>query len=305
MTQVHTIHLPLWQLGLALVPFLFFILAAAGLRRLLHSQPESGEEPDWSVPKLAGSSEKSPFHRWDVRCKILSLLVYAFLIASLRHLQPALIAVGVSVFALILARTPLSRAAFRFLAVSGFLSMLLLVMPFSAPAHAGDTVLIFGGLDVLGFNLRGLAVAGSIAAKGVAIALLSEPLLNTASLPVTLQGLTRLGVPRMFGQMVLISHRYLHVFRDEARRMAAGMQVRGFRNGSQMATFKAVANFLGMLFVRSFERTERVFDAMQARGYQGRFPETAEMHICAWDVLFGLAWVLFGAALLAFDLFWM
>jgi cobalt/nickel transport system permease protein len=35
-----------------------------------------------------------------------------------------------------------------------------------------------------------------------------------------------------------------------------------------MDTLRALASFLGMLFVRSFERTERVFDAMQARGYK-------------------------------------
>jgi cobalt/nickel transport system permease protein len=157
-------------------------------------------------------------------------------------------------------------------------------MPFSAPARPGDTVLAFGGLSVTGFNLRGLVLAAVIAAKAGAITLLMEPLLATAPLPVTLHGLSRLGVPEMVGQMVLLSYRYLHVFRHEAGRMASGMEVRGFRKQSDLETLKAVANFLGMLFVRSYERTERVFDAMRARGYQGRFPDPVELELTPGDL---------------------
>ena len=96
--------------------------------------------------------------------------------------------------------------------------------------------------------MRGLVLAATIASKAVAITLLMEPLLSTAPLPVTLYGLSRLGAPDMIGQMVLLSHRYLHVFRHEALRMSSGMRVRGFRRRTDLSTLRAVANFIGMLF---------------------------------------------------------
>jgi cobalt/nickel transport system permease protein len=105
----------------------------------------------------------------------------------------------------------------------------------------------------------------------------------------------------MVGQMVLLSHRYLHVFRHEAERMAAGMRVRGFRKRTDLETLRAVANFLGMLFVRSFERTERVFDAMRARGYRGRFPPPAKLRMQKADIALAFAWLAIGAALVAYD----
>ena len=135
----------------------------------------------------------------------------------------------------------------------------------------------------------------------MAITLLMEPLLSTAPLPVTLHGLSRLGAPEMIGQMVLLSHRYLHVFRHEARRMASGMQVRGFRKRTDLETLRAVANFLGMLFVRSFERTERVFDAMRARGYTGRFPDPVELALQPKDLVLTVAWLAMGVALIVYD----
>jgi len=271
------------------------------LRRIVHNRSAPGEDPDWSVPPLTDAAGVSPFHRWDVRCKIVTILVYSFVIASLSHLASAMAAMGISLLVLVITRASFAKVVLRLLAITGFVSMFLVVMPFSAPIHNGDTVLVFNGMDWLSFNLRGLLLAATIAAKAFAIALLMEPLLSTAPLPVTLHGLSRLGVPEMVGQMVLLSYRYLHVFRHEARRMSSGMQVRGFRKRTDLKTLRAVGNFIGMLFVRSFERTERVFDAMRARGYRGRFPEPVELHLRTSDLFLAIAWIAVGTALIAYD----
>ncbi len=302
MPQINPVERPLWQLPvLVLLPLAVLAVAVIWLRRLALSRSTPGEERDWSVPPLADAAAASPFHQWDARCKIVTILVYSFMIASLGHLVSALFAMGISSAILLTARVSIVKVLMRLLAIAGFVSMFLVVMPFTVPVLSGDTVVIFGGLGWLGFNLRGLLLAATIAAKAIAITLLMEPLLSTAPLPVTLHGLSRLGVPEVVGQMVLLSYRYLHVFRHEARRMASGMQVRGFRKRSDVQTLRAVANFLGMLFVRSFERTERVFDAMRARGYRGRFPEPEVRPLTAKDLVLAVVWLVIGIALVASD----
>jgi len=302
MTEITQIQMPIWQLPvLVFIPLGVMACVVTGLRRLVHRKNAAGEEPDWSVPPLETANRMSLLHSWDVRCKIVTILLYAFLIAGLRHLTPALMAIVLSGLVLVAAKSSLPKVLIRLLAIVGFISMFLVIMPFTAPIIDGDTVLIFGGLDWLGFNLRGLHLATIIAAKAIAITMLMEPLIATAPLPVTLQGLSRLGAPEMVAQMILLSYRYLQVFRSEARRMAAGMQVRGFRKRTNFATLRAVANFLGMLFVRSFERTERVFDAMRARGYQGRFPEMVELHLQTRDIVLAVIWLLAGLILFVFD----
>ncbi len=302
MTDILRLELPLWQVPLLLLlPLVLLGMAVFALRRSLRRRSVPGEEPDWSVPPLEDGAGTSLFHRWEVRCKLVGLLAYAFLVASLQQLEMALAALALSLLALGLARTPWPRALARLLALSGFLTMFMVVMPLTAAERPGDTLVVFAGLEWLEFNLRGLQLAATIAAKGAAIALLSEPLLATAPLPVTLQGLARLGAPEMLGQMVLLSHRYLHVFRQEALRMAGGMQVRGFRKRTDLPTLQAVANFLGMLFVRSFERTERVYAAMQARGYQGRLPAPEPAPLQPSDLLLAAAWIALGLALVLGD----
>ncbi|MEJ2660957.1 MAG: cobalt ECF transporter T component CbiQ [Desulfobacteraceae bacterium] len=296
------ISLPLWQLPvLVLLPVAVLVALGIGMRRFVRRRSAPGEERDWSVPHLAAMAGTSPLHRWDVRCKLVTILVYSFMVVSLGRLTSALAAVAVSLLVLVIARASLAKVLMRLLAISGFVGMFFVVMPLTAPVHSGDTVVIFGGLEWLGFNLRGLQLAATIGAKAVAITLLMEPLLSTAPLPVTLHGLSRLGAPEIIGQMVLLSYRYLHVFRHEALRMSSGMQVRGFRKRTDLQTLRAVANFLGMLFVRSFERTERVFDAMRARGYRGRFPEPETTSMAAKDLVLAAVWLVAGAALVACD----
>jgi len=302
MADVTLVQIPLWQL-LAMVATPLGLLAAGVslLRRLVRLRSAEKNNPDWSVPQLEGTAGNSLLHRWDVRCKIVTILVYSFMITAIRQMTPALAAIGLSCLVLVAARVSLVKVLMRLLAIVGFITMFLLVMPFTVPLHSGDTVIIFGGLNWLHFSMRGFWLAATIAAKAVAITLLMEPLLATAPLPVTLQGLSRLGVPDMAGQMVLLSYRYLNVFRHEARRMSTGMQVRGFRKRTGVDTIQAMANFLGMLFVRSFERTERVFDAMRARGYRGRFPDQAELRLRPMDLVGAGLWLTVGVALLVYD----
>jgi len=83
--------------------------------------------------------------------------------------------------------------------------------------------------------------------------------------------------------------------------MSSAMIVRGFSKRTNLETLKTLANFLGMLFIRSFERTEAVFIAMKARGYKGRFPAPADLNLRATDIFITTIWIALGAALIIYD----
>ena len=303
MTDGQIIQLPLVLLLAAfLVLGLVSLLALKILKAALAGQQSAQAEPDWSVPVLdADAAGDSLFHRWDVRFKLVALLGFALLVVATRSPWSALIALLIAFAAVLLAQLPPLRSLKRLLAMSGFLGMFLLVMPLTAVVHPEDTLLVFAGLEFLPFNLRGLQLALAITGKACAVALLMEPLLATASLPRTVEGLTRLGVPEKVAQMILLAHRYIFVFLEEARRMKTGMQVRGFRPRTNTETLQVMGNFLGMLFVRSFERTHRVYAAMQSRGYQGRFPAPFYFKVTVGDWLHAGVWLLLGVALLVLD----
>ncbi|MDO3377493.1 cobalt ECF transporter T component CbiQ [Geoalkalibacter halelectricus] len=281
------------------------VLAVLLLKRAAARAQSSCPEQNWSVPTIDhAQAGDSLFHRWDVRFKLVGLLSLAFFMVATRSLAGGLLALGLAGIAAVAARVCWKRVARRLLAMAGFLAMFLLIMPLTAAVQPGDTLVIFPEIAALAFNLRGLELALAICAKAFAVALLMEPLFATAPLSTTLEGLSRLGVPARVSQMILLAHRYIFVFLDEARRMSIGMNVRGFRKRTRVETLRVMGNFLGMLFIRSFERTHRVHDAMQARGFEGEFPRQAAFDARGGDWLKGAGCLILGLALVLIDRLW-
>lgn len=261
-----------------------------------------GGEPNWSVPTLDAFADRiSFFHQWDPRFKLISLFAFCFLVVSLQTLLWSSLALGLAILAAIFCRIPLQRVGKRLLAMAGFLSMFLLVLPLTAPLREGETLIYLPGLPDFPLHMAGLHLALTVVVKASTVALIMEPLFATAPLSVTLAALSRLGMPASIGQMVLLSHRYIFVFLQEMIRMYRGMRVRGFTPASDIATLNTMGNFLGMLFVRSFERTQRVYDAMLCRGYDGRFPSFTCFTATGKDWAKALLWGMMGVLLLVCD----
>ncbi len=271
-------------------------LGALGLRRRkrhgIESVPAADAEALGALPELdLSETASSVFHRWDPRFKIASLIIFSFVVVSLHFWPPLLLCLGLAAGASAAARTPLRRASRRLGAMSGFLLMLLIVMPVTVPFHEGDRLLLIDGLPILTLNLRGLELAARIATKAVVVALIMEPLLSTCPFSVTLAAVHRLGVPLVLCQMLLLMYRYVFVFRHEVQRMWVGMTVRGFRSRSGWETMASLGSFLGMLFVRSMERTQRVHEAMLCRGYTGAFPTTVRFDAAPRDWAWAAFWI--------------
>ncbi|HHK60778.1 MAG TPA: cobalt ECF transporter T component CbiQ, partial [Desulfobacterales bacterium] len=278
--------------------------AALQLRRLRRRQngQADAQEPDWSAPVLDEAADRdSPFHRWDARLKIASLFIYCFLVVSLQTLIWAAAALAISIAAVVASRIPWTRPLRRLAAMSGFLTMFLIVVPLTAPAVPGETLIVLDPFSSLILHGEGLRLATLVVLKACAIALLMEPLLATAPLAVTLQALAALRLPNAICQMILLAHRYIHVLGHEARRMHRSMRLRGFAPRTDLATLRAYGNFLGMLFVRSFDRTQRVFEAMQSRGYRGAFPTWTTFAATPADWAKGAFWIIMGFILLTMD----
>jgi len=61
------------------------------------------------------------------------------------------------------------------------------------------------------------------------------------------------------------------VIHKEYHRLVNAMKMRGFRPGTNMHTYRTYAYLVGMLLVRSFDRSKRIVAAMKCRGFKGKF----------------------------------
>jgi cobalt/nickel transport system permease protein len=133
-------------------------------------------------------------------------------------------------------------------------------------------------VEVLGLTVSqpGLEAAWNILAKatlGVAASVLLAATTRSRDL---LDGLVQLRVPPLLVEIASFMLRYVHVVGDEWRRMGLARAARGFDAHGPRA-WPTQARSAGVLFIRSYERGERVHLAMQARGYQGQMPVMREV----------------------------
>jgi cobalt/nickel transport system permease protein len=94
-----------------------------------------------------------------------------------------------------------------------------------------------------------------------------------ATVPVVTlgQALHQMWVPDKLAHLLLFTYRYIYVFETEYRRLVQAMKIRGFRPRTNLHTYRSYGYLAAMLLVRSFDRAERVFQAMLCRGFDGTF----------------------------------
>ena len=96
----------------------------------------------------------------------------------------------------------------------------------------------------------------------------------TTSLPDLLLAMRSLRLPRLMIAILGLMWRYLAVLVDEALRMIRARESRsgswGAGGGGSLAwRSRVTGGMAGTLFLRGYERSERIYNAMLARGYDG------------------------------------
>lgn len=94
-------------------------------------------------------------------------------------------------------------------------------------------------------------------------------LTNTTRFSELLKGLRKLGMPRILAVNLSFLYRYLFVLLDEIMRMRQARDCRRAGRAGLLTELKTLGSMLGTLMVRSFERAERVYQAMLSRGFTG------------------------------------
>ena len=208
----------------------------------------------------------SPVHRAPAHLKLLALLGFVLLVvATPREWFAAYAAYLLVLLGVVrLARVPYGFLAKRMVVEVPFVVFAVL-MPFVATGPR---------TEVLGVALSepGLLAAWGLLAKGTLGVLASLTMAATTEPTDVLAGLQRLRVPELVVQIMALMIRYLDVVTAELGRMLVAMRSRGCDPRSPRH-WPALARSLGALFVRSYERGERVHLAMLSRGYTGRLPD--------------------------------
>ncbi|NSC22194.1 cobalt ECF transporter T component CbiQ [Streptomyces albus subsp. chlorinus] len=207
----------------------------------------------------------SPVHALPAQCKLAAVFCFVLVVvATPREAVWAFGAYGV----LLAAVAAASRVRARHL-----LTRMVIEVPFVAFAVLLPFVAEGERITVLGVPLSepGLWGAWNVLAKGTLGVAASVLLASTTRLDQLLLGLARLRLPPLLCQIATFMVRYADVISDEMRRMRTARLSRGFEARGPRH-WGVLAKSAGSLFIRSYERGERVHLAMLSRGYTGTMP---------------------------------
>ncbi len=207
----------------------------------------------------------SILHRLDPRFRIVSAAVYSSVVALSRNFQVLITAVIISSILVLFAQLPAREILKRILAVNIFILLLWLVLPLT---FHGSIAVKFGPLPVYG---AGIVMAAQITLKSNAIVLALIALVATMNFSILGYSLNWLRVPDKIVHLLLMTYRYVFLIEQEYQRLIRAAQIRGFRPGTNLHTYKTYASIVGMLLVRATLRADRVYKAMLCRGFRRKF----------------------------------
>jgi cobalt/nickel transport system permease protein len=213
----------------------------------------------------------SPIHRLDPRLKLLATLAFVIVATSTPpQAWPAfLLLAALAIGAVVLSRVPPGEALKRSAVALPFAGMAALSLLFTRTGQ------IVWSWSLLGWRIaitdQGAMLFASILIKSWLSILVSGLLVDSTPFPELLVALHALGVPSVLAAIISFMYRYLFVLVDEAMRLQTARDARSAGTGGTLSwRVQVLGGMIGSLFIRSYERSERIYAAMLSRGYAGQ-----------------------------------
>jgi cobalt/nickel transport system permease protein len=215
----------------------------------------------------------SPLHRLEARLKAVgaSALIVAAVLVPPERTWPFAAYLALLVGLAGLARLPAAPVLRRLWGFAPFILTAVVLLPFTRPGDGTVAVWLGIGRLQLPVYRAGLLAAKGVAFKSVISALAVILLASTTPFSGLLHALERLRFPKLLLAVIAFLYRYLFLLQGEFLRLTRAARSRNWEAGRLPMRLRAAGGIVGSLFLRTYDRGERVYTAMLARGYDGRF----------------------------------
>lgn len=234
----------------------------------------------------------SLIHELDPRIKVV--VTVAFIVSNALLPDGAWIAFGLA-WAFILFANALSGLGIGFTFKRSFIALPFalsaITVLFSLPGEPVSTFrLLMWDLTISDAGLLRFVSIVIRSWLSVQVAIL---LVGTTEFPKIVHALNHLRVPTILTVIISFLYRYLFVLTDEVLRMLRARQARsaavaGINSGGSVLWRARIAGHMaGQLFLRSYERSDRIYNAMLSRGYKGELMTIHPHHFHRSDLWIG------------------
>ena len=250
------------------------------------------------------SEGNSLIHRLDPRTKLITTLAFILVVVLTpmgRWEAFALYFVMVAAL-IIISRLPVLYVLRRSLAIIPFVVLIAIFIPFFKEGEVAGSYNVW--LWELTVTYSGIQLFCNILAKAWLSILCLILLTSTTPFSHLLRGLEKLRIPRVMVMILSFMYRYLFVLVDEVMRMKQARDSR-YLGGGRWRQMRTVGNMIGTLFIRSYERGERVYAAMVARGFDGEVRTLETPGFGQRDALFSITLGLFIGSVIVASLWYL
>jgi cobalt/nickel transport system permease protein len=224
------------------------------------------------------TSGDSMIHRLDPRMRVSVTAVYSFVVALSYQIPVLIMALVLSAILIAISRVNIKKVLKRIALVNTLIFLLWLALPFT---FNGEVLTRIGPFAIY---RPGVTLAAQITLKSNTILLAFIALIATMPFATLGHALHWLRVPQKIVHLLLMTYRYIFVIEQEYKRLLRAAKIRGFQPGTNINTYRTFSYVIGMLFVRSAARAERVHQAMLCRGFKGKFYNLQEFQtgVASW-----------------------
>ena len=215
------------------------------------------------------------FHRLDPRAKIITALLTLIIVISetpdgIKHFYVYFILIFL---AIAVSKIPFSFIAKRTLLILPFILITAASIPFSSWL-TNDYA-----------DRQSIILALLVTLKAVFAVLLLTLLTSVEKFHVLLAGFRKLKMPAIFGIISALMYRYIFILIDELHRTRFARESRT-PGDYKINRFKIYGSQAAVIFLRSWERADKVYHSMLARGFNGNFPEMKNLNYTLRDSIF-------------------
>ncbi len=222
------------------------------------------------------SNLDSIIHRLDPRTKILSIFIYVvFVVLTSPNKFSEFFGYSVLIFILIfLSRLPFGYVLRRSFVIFPFVFLVVIFVPFYKFDNPVEI-----------YRYGRFFIVWNVLIKSWLSVIAITVLTSTTRFSVLLKGFEKLKLPKFLIMCVSFMYRYIFVLIDEVQRLQRARDSRYF-GGKFFLQLKVYANIIGLLFIKTYNRAERVYQNMVSRGFDGNIRILNNLKLTSLDFSF-------------------
>lgn len=235
-------------------------------------------------------NRKSFIHPFDPRIKIILSAVFLLAVVSTPNGQftELIFFVPLAILLLVYSKLPLTSILKRMLTILPIAILIGLTLPFVTP---GKPLISLYFLKWFTITDQGILNFISIVIKASLAVWIMTLLTATTRFSDLITAMQGLKFPKIFTTLLGFIYRYIFLFIDEVERLNIGRRSRSFGSKPVIA-LKGFGWMISSLLLKSFERAERIYQAMCARGFDGTFISEKRFKTNLKEIIFSAAFII-------------